>query len=177
VYSNTGGQSSKSTPMGAVAKFAAGGKPVGKKDMGMISMSYGYIYVARVAMGANPQQAIKAFVEAEAYNGPALIVAYSHCIAHGINMTKGYGEQKKAVDSGHFPLYRYNPELAIAGKNPLQLDSKEPTIKLAEFAFNENRFDILRRNKPEIANALMDKAQKIADDRFKMLKDLAALKA
>ncbi|NLE00012.1 MAG: pyruvate:ferredoxin (flavodoxin) oxidoreductase, partial [Fibrobacter sp.] len=139
VYSNTGGQSSKSTPMGAVAKFAASGKPTFKKDMGMIAMSYGYIYVAKIALGANQNQAVKAFMEAEAYDGPSLILAYSHCIAHGINMIDGYGEQKRAVESGHWPLYRYNPDLALKGQNPLLLDSKDPTISLSDYVYNENR--------------------------------------
>jgi pyruvate-ferredoxin/flavodoxin oxidoreductase len=174
VYSNTGGQSSKSTPMGAVAKFAAGGKLVGKKDMGLIAMSYGYIYVAKIALGANQNQAIKAIVEAEAYNGPSLILCYSHCIAHGIDMTTGYGEQKKAVESGHWPLYRYNPELELAGKNPLLLDSKEPSIPLTDFAYGENRFQVLNRTKPEVSKKLLDKAQINLTARFKLLKQLAA---
>jgi pyruvate-ferredoxin/flavodoxin oxidoreductase len=174
VYSNTGGQSSKSTPMGAVAKFAAGGKPVGKKDMGMLAMSYGYIYVAKIAMGANQNQAIKALVEAEAYDGPSLILCYAHCIAHGIDMTTGYGEQKKAVESGHWPLYRYNPELEAAGKNPLVLDSKDPTLPLADFAYGENRFQILKRSKPEVSEKLIESAQKSVSAKFKMLKLLAS---
>jgi pyruvate-ferredoxin/flavodoxin oxidoreductase len=174
VYSNTGGQSSKSTPMGAVAKFAAGGKPVGKKDMGMIAMSYGYIYVAKIALGANQNQAIKAIVEAESYNGPSLILAYSHCIAHGIDMTTGYGEQKKAVESGHWPLYRYNPELTLQGKNPLQLDSKDPTISLADYVYNENRYKMLQRSNPEVSKQLIEQAQKVVNERFKMLKLLAS---
>jgi len=175
VYSNTGGQSSKSTPMGAVAKFAAGGKPVIKKDMGMIAMSYGYIYVAKVAMGANQNQTVKAFAEAEAYNGPSLILCYSHCIAHGINMTTGYNEQKLAVESGHWPLYRYNPALAEAGKNPLIIDSKDPTIALADYVYNENRYKILQRANPEVSKNLIDYAQKNVAAKFKMLKQLAAL--
>ncbi|MGB7567935.1 MAG: pyruvate:ferredoxin (flavodoxin) oxidoreductase [Chitinivibrionales bacterium] len=174
VYSNTGGQSSKSTPMGAVAKFAASGKPVSKKDMGLIAMSYGYIYVAKIALGANQNQAIKAIVEAEAYNGPSLILAYSQCINHGIDMTTGYGEQKKAVESGHWPLYRYNPELEIAGKNPLQLDSKDPSIQLADFEAGENRFQILKRSKPEISQKLLETAQKNISAKYKLLKQLAS---
>ncbi|MDD5676231.1 MAG: pyruvate:ferredoxin (flavodoxin) oxidoreductase, partial [Chitinivibrionales bacterium] len=154
VYSNTGGQASKSTPMGAVAKFAAGGKGLGKKDMGLIAMSYGYIYVAKIAMGANPMQAIKAFIEAESYNGPSLILAYSHCINQGIDMTKGYNEQKMAVDCGHWPLYRFNPDLALQGKNPLQLDSKDPTLPLADYVYNENRYLQLKRSKPEVSEKL-----------------------
>jgi pyruvate-ferredoxin/flavodoxin oxidoreductase len=175
VYSNTGGQSSKSTPLGAVAKFAASGKAVGKKDMGMIAMSYGYIYVAKVAMGANQNQAVKAFAEAEAYNGPSLILAYSHCIAHGIDMLTGYNEQKLAVDCGHWPLYRYNPDLALAGKNPLIVDSKDPTVPLTDYVYNENRYKMLQRSNPEMSKQLIDQAQKSVVAKFKMLKQLAAL--
>ncbi len=175
VYSNTGGQSSKSTPMGAVAKFAASGKPTIKKDLAMIAMSYGYIYVARVAMGANQNQVIKAMAEAEAYDGPSLILAYSHCIAHGIDMINGYGEQRNAVESGHWPLYRYNPALALEGKNPLVLDSKDPTISLADYVYKENRYKILQRSNPEASKQLIDGAQKSVAAKFKMLKQLAAL--
>ena len=175
VYSNTGGQSSKSTPMGAVAKFAAGGKPTIKKDMGMIAMSYGYIYVARIALGANQNQAVKAFMEAEAYDGPSLLLCYSHCIAHGINMINGYAEQKRAVDSGHWPLYRYNPELTAQGKNPLVIDSKDPTLPLADYAYRENRYKILQRSNPEASKKFMDHAQKSVVAKFKMLKQLAAM--
>ncbi len=175
VYSNTGGQSSKATPMGAVAKFAAGGKPTFKKDMGMLAMTYGYIYVGKVAIGANPNQAVKAFIEADAYDGPSLMLCYSHCIAHGINMTKGYDEQKNAVASGHWPLYRYNPDLVLQGKNPLQLDSKEPTISLAEYALNENRYSVLRRSKPEVSKKLLEDAQKNVTAKFQMLKKLAGV--
>lgn len=175
VYSNTGGQSSKATPMGAVAKFAAGGKPTFKKDMGMLAITYGYIYVGKVAMGANPNQAVKAFIEADAYDGPSLMLCYSHCIAHGINMTKGYDEQKNAVASGHWPLYRYNPGLVLQGKNPLQLDSKEPTISLAEYALNENRYSVLQRSKPEVSKKLLENAQKNVTAKFQMLKKLAGV--
>jgi pyruvate-ferredoxin/flavodoxin oxidoreductase len=174
VYSNTGGQSSKSTPMGAVAKFAASGKPVSKKDLGLMAISYGYIYVAKIALGANQNQAIKAIVEAEAYNGPSLVIAYSHCIAHGIDMTTGYGEQKKAVESGHWPLYRFNPDLETAGKNPLLLDSKDPSIQLADFEAGENRFQILKRSKPEISQKLLEISQKNVTAKFKLLKQLAS---
>ena len=175
VYSNTGGQSSKATPMGAVAKFAAGGKPTFKKDMGMLAMTYGYIYVGKVAIGANPNQAVKAFIEADAYDGPSLMLCYSHCIAHGINMTKGYDEQKNAVASGHWPLYRYNPDLVLQGKNPLQLDSKEPTMSLAEYALKENRYDVLNRSKPEVSKKLLEDAQKNVTAKFQMLKKLAGV--
>ncbi|MBF0253058.1 MAG: pyruvate:ferredoxin (flavodoxin) oxidoreductase [Candidatus Omnitrophica bacterium] len=173
VYSNTGGQASKSTPMGAVAKFAASGKPIGKKDLGMISMSYGYIYVAKVALGSDPVQTLKAFKEAEAYDGPSLIIAYSHCIAHGINMTKGLDEQKKAVNSGHWPLFRYNPELAMQEKNPFTLDSKAPSIKLDEYIYGENRYNVLKRSNPERAGQLLDKAQKQVDAQYGLYKYLA----
>ena len=176
VYSNTGGQASKSTPRGAVAKFADGGKPLGKKDMALIAMTYGDIYVAKVAMGANPAQCVKAFVEAEAHPGPSLILAYSHCIAHGINMTEGLGQQKAAVESGHWPLLRYNPALAAEGKNPLSLDSKQPSRKVEEYAYNENRFRVLKKKAPETAKDLMDKAQHDADMRWKMYSWLAEMK-
>jgi pyruvate-ferredoxin/flavodoxin oxidoreductase len=177
VYSNTGGQASKSTPMGAVAKFAAGGKPAMKKDLAMISMTYGNIYVATVALGANPAQCVKAFTEAEAYNGPALIIAYSHCIAHGIDMTAGLQQQKDAVASAHFPLYRYNPELTAQGKNPLSLDSKPPTMKFSEHAMTENRFRVLKQMDPANAAALMAKADKLVLAKYDLLSKLAGLPA
>ena len=144
VYSNTGGQSSKSTPRAAVAKFAAKGKGLPKKDLGMIAMAYGYVYVARVAMGASDQQTLSAFLEADAYDGPSLIIAYSHCINHGIDMRKGLEQQKLAVQSGIWPLYRYNPALVDEGKNPLTIDSKDPTIPVEEYAYNETRYRMLR---------------------------------
>ena len=175
VYSNTGGQSSKSTPMGAVAKFAASGKPTIKKDLAMIAMSYGYIYVARVAMGANQNQVIKAMAEAEAYDGPSLILAYSHCIAHGINMMEGYDAQKNAVESGHWPLYRYNPALALEGKNPLVIDSKDPTITLADYVYRENRYKILQRSNPDSSKQLIDHAQKAVTSKIKLLKQMAEM--
>ena len=159
VYSNTGGQCSKATPRGAVAKFAAAGKPTAKKDLGMIAMAYGNIYVASVAMGANDLQTVRAFVEAEAYDGPSLIIAYSHCIAHGINMTTGLKNQKAAVDSGHWILYRYNPNLRQEGKNPLKLDCPAPKIPLAEYARQENRYAILARTDPQRSKELLDAAQ------------------
>ncbi len=175
VYSNTGGQSSKSTPMGAVAKFAAGGKPSMKKDLGMISMTYGNIYVATVALGSNPTQTVRAFTEAEAYDGPALIIAYSHCIAHGIDMESGLQNQKEAVNSGHFPLYRYNPELTKQGKNPLVIDSKPPTMKFSEHAMKENRFRILTKADPETAKILMDRADVLVAAKFDLLQKMAAM--
>ncbi len=175
VYSNTGGQMSKSTPRAAVAKFAAAGKPRPKKDLGMLMMTYGNIYVAKVAMGANPNQLVKAFIEAESYPGPSLIIAYSHCIAHGINMTKGYDEQRKAVECGHWPLYRFDPRLKDAGKNPLQLDSKDPTLDPAEYLYGENRYRTLQKSKPEAAAKLLELAKKDIAERFALMKQLAQL--
>ncbi len=158
VYSNTGGQMSKSTPKGAVAKFAAGGKPTGKKDLAMMAMTYGNVYVARVSL-ANPAHLVKTMLEAEAYDGPSLIICYSHCIAHGINTTFGIEEQKKAVNSGHWILMRYNPELAEKGENPLQLDGKEPTISFADYAYGENRYRVLKKINPDAAAELMAEAE------------------
>jgi pyruvate-ferredoxin/flavodoxin oxidoreductase len=169
VYSNTGGQMSKSTPRGAIAKFAAGGKPAGKKDLGLIAMSYGNIYVASVAMGAKDEHTLKAFVEAESYPGPALIIAYSHCIAHGIALDQGIGarQQKLAVDSGQWLLYRYDPRRAERGENPLQLDSGAAKTKVADFMLSENRFKMLTKSKPDEAKRLFARAQVDADRRFK----------
>jgi pyruvate-ferredoxin/flavodoxin oxidoreductase len=151
---------SKSTPRAAVAQFAAAGKKMPKKDMGLIAMSYGGIYVASVAIGANPNQAVKAFYEAESYDGPSLILSYTHCIAHGINMATGLGEQKKAVACGHWPLYRFDPRLTEQGKNPLQMDSKAPTMDFSEFALGQNRFRSLTKSKPEIAEKLIKMSKK-----------------
>ena len=177
VYSNTGGQASKATPMGAVARFAASGKPVLKKELGMMAMTYGYVYVAKVALGANPNHTVKAMVEAEGYDGPSLIMCYTHCINQGINMTKGLHQQKLAVDSGHWTLYRYNPDLADQGKNPLQLDSKEPSIPLSEYVYSENRYKILQRSKPEISKKLIETAQKGVEARYRMLKHMASMES
>ena len=174
VYSNTGGQASKSTPIGAVAQFAAGGKIMAKKDLGMMAMAYGYVYVANVSL-ANPAQVVKAFMEAEAYDGPSIIIAYSHCIAHGINMTTAVDEQKKVVSSGYWPLYRYNPALAAEGKNPLQLDSKAPTTSFEDFANGENRYKVLQKINPEAAARLMKKASDWTASRFEYYQKLAAL--
>ncbi|MBC8208265.1 MAG: pyruvate:ferredoxin (flavodoxin) oxidoreductase [Desulfobulbaceae bacterium] len=160
VYSNTGGQMSKSTPRAATAQFAASGKKMPKKDIGMIFSTYGNVYVAKVSLGANPAQVVKAMAEAEAYDGPSLIIAYSHCINHGINMTKGLEQQQKAVACGHWPLYRYNPDLEAAGKNPLSIDSKEPTISFADYALGENRYRMLKMTNPEHADELMEASQK-----------------
>ncbi len=176
VYSNTGGQMSKSTPRAAVAKFAAGGKPSPKKDLGLLAMTYGNIFVAKVAMGANTNQTVKAFVEAEAYPGPSLIIAYAHCIAHGINMTKGNQEQKMAVACGHWPLYRFDPRLKEQGKNPLQLDSKNPTVKFEDYAYGENRYRTLKQSKPEVAAELMKLASNDATQRYALMEQLANLK-
>ena len=159
VYSNTGGQMSKSTPRSAVAKFAAGGKPIAKKDLGMMAINYGYVYVAAVAMGSSDMQSIRAFIEAEAYDGPSLIIAYSHCIAHGIDMAKGMNNQRMAVESGHWPLYRYNPLLAKEGKNPFKLDSKPPKISFEDYAYMETRYKMLTKSNPEAAKDLMALAE------------------
>ncbi len=174
VYSNTGGQASKSTPRGAVAKFAASGKPAAKKDLGLIAMTYGNIYVGCVAMGAKDEHTLKTFLEAEAYDGPALIIAYSHCIAHGINMTTGLQNQKAAVNSGHWLLYRYNPERAANGENPLQLDSPPPRIKLGEYRAMENRFKMLDKSHPDQAKVLLGQAQAEVNLRWKLYQHLAA---
>jgi pyruvate-ferredoxin/flavodoxin oxidoreductase len=176
VYSNTGGQMSKATPRAAVAKFAVGGKPVGKKDLGLIAMTYGNVYVASVAMGARDEQTLKAFLEAEAYDGPSLIIAYSHCIAHGINMTTAMQNQKALVDSGQWLLYRYHPERAEQGENPLQLDSRAPKIPLEQFLYLENRFKMLTKSKPEEAQRLLAQSQKDVQARYRMYEYLSARK-
>jgi pyruvate-ferredoxin/flavodoxin oxidoreductase len=175
VYSNTGGQMSKATPLGAVAKFAFGGKPRPKKDLALLMMSYGNIYVARVAMGANDTHTIKAFLEAEAYDGPSLIIAYSHCIAHGYDMVYGLDQQKAAVQSGYWPLCRYNPELARQGKNPLQLDSRAPTLPLEKYIYNETRYTMLAHSNPEAARRLLAEAQREVIRRWKFYEYLAAM--
>jgi len=175
VYSNTGGQSSKATPRAAVAKFAANGKGLPKKDLGLIAMAYGYIYVARIAMGGNDAQTLKAFLEADAYDGPSLIIAYSHCIAHGIDMRKGLEQQKLAVQAGHWPLYRYNPALADEGKNPLQLDSKAPSIPMDEYAYNETRYRMLLQSDEQRAELLMRSARGDAAKRWQLYQQMAAI--
>lgn len=167
VYSNTGGQCSKATPRGAVAKFAAAGKPAAKKDLGLMAMSYGNVYVAKVAMGANDQHTLRAFLEAEAYDGPSIIIAYSHCIAHGINMGKGMHNQKAAVDSGYWQLYRFNPELAKEGKNPFKLDSKGLKIPLKDYAYMETRYKMLTKSHPKNAELLMKEAQNDVTTKWK----------
>lgn len=173
VYSNTGGQMSKATPIGAVAKFAASGRDMPKKDIGMMAISYGYIYVAQIAMGANMSQTIKALREAESYNGPSLIIAYSHCINHGIRMVNGMKIQKDAVDCGLWPLYRFDPRLIDQGKNPFQLDSKEPNYNLADFMYNQVRFKSLKTAHPERAAELLANAEKVARRRWQEYKYLA----
>jgi pyruvate-ferredoxin/flavodoxin oxidoreductase len=176
VYSNTGGQQSKATPRAAVAKFAAGGKPGGKKDLGLMAMSYGNVYVASVAMGAKDEHTLKAFLEAEAYDGPSIILAYAHCIAHGIDMTTAMQNQKAAVDSGQWLLYRYHPERALAGENPLLLDSRSPTRKVQDYLLMETRFKMLTKSKPEDAKRLWAEAQHDAEVRYKFYEYLASRK-
>jgi pyruvate-ferredoxin/flavodoxin oxidoreductase len=173
VYSNTGGQASKSTPRAAVAKFAAKGKDMPKKDLGMIAISYGSIYVARVAMGSSDLQTLRAFQEAEAYDGPSLIIAYSHCIAHGINMQKGLEQQKLAVDTGLWTLYRYNPDLIEQGKNPLAVDSKSPSIPFAKYAYNETRYRMLLQSDEARAEELMRQAQQDAQNRWNTYRQMS----
>lgn len=174
VYSNTGGQMSKATPRGAVAKFAAGGKPAAKKDLGLIAMTYGNVYVARVAMGAKDEHTLKAFLEAEAYEGPSLIIAYSHCIAHGINMATAMQNQKAAVDTGQWPLYRYHPDRARHGENPFVLDSSAPKLPVERFLYMENRFKMLTKSKPEDAKRMLKEAQEDVNTRWKLYEYLAA---
>jgi len=159
VYSNTGGQMSKATPRGAVAKFATGGKPVAKKNLALEAIALGSVYVARVAMGSNDTHTVKAFLEAEAYSGPSILVAYSHCIAHGYDMVHGMEQQKNAVLSGYWPLVRYNPDLRLEGKNPFQLDSRPPSIPLKQYAYQETRYTMLARLDPEGAKDLLHKAE------------------
>ena len=175
VYSNTGGQASKSTPRGAVAKFAAGGKGIGKKDLGMIAVDYGNTYVATVALGAQPLQTIRAFQEAEAWHGPSLIIAYSTCIAHGIDMTKSMSHQKKAVQSGYWPLYRYNPAEAHDGQKPFQLDSRAPSVPFREFAEEEGRFAMLARTNPERSERLLQLAQADINERWRFYEQMAGV--
>jgi pyruvate-ferredoxin/flavodoxin oxidoreductase len=175
VYSNTGGQMSKATPLGAVAKFAAGGKPTAKKDLALLATTYGTVYVARVAMGANDNQTVKAFIEAERYDGPSLIIAYSHCIAHGFDLKTGMVQQKLAVDSGHWPLFRYNPELIKEGKNPMILDSKAPKIPLEDYIYNETRYKMVIKMNPEAAKQFLVQAQKEVNRRWKQYESLAQM--
>ena len=175
VYSNTGGQASKSTPRAAVAKFAMGGKGMPKKDLGLIAMSYGYVYVARVAMGANDQQTLRALLEAESYDGPSLIIAYSPCIAHGYDMAKSLEQAKLAVQSGHWPMYRYDPRLAKQGQNPLIIESKEPSIPISQYAYNETRYKMLTQLDEARAEELMQEAQRDAKSRWTLYQQMAAM--
>jgi pyruvate-ferredoxin/flavodoxin oxidoreductase len=173
VYSNTGGQMSKATPRGAVAKFAAGGKPVKRKDLGRLAITYGNVYVAQIAMGASDAQTVRALIEAEAYNGPSLIIAYSHCIAHGIDMQKGLDQQDLAVQSGYWPLYRYNPELAAKGENPFKLDSKAPSIPVKQYAYNETRYKMLTKINPDAAQKLLKLAQEDVNEKWHIYQQMA----
>ncbi len=175
VYSNTGGQASKATPLASIAKFAAAGKRTGKKDLGLISMSYGYIYVASICLAANPAQAIKAMMEAEAYNGPSLIIAYAPCIAHGIDMSKTYLEEKKAVQAGYWPLYRYNPQLSKEGKNPFLYETRDPSGDLMEFLLSETRYNALKRQFPEVADGLYKKAIELKQEKHEYYKKLSQI--
>jgi pyruvate-ferredoxin/flavodoxin oxidoreductase len=175
VYSNTGGQMSKATPRGAVAKFAAAGKPLPKKDLGLLAISYANIYVARVAFGSSDAQTIKAFLEAEAYDGPSLILAYSHCIAHGYDLKYGLAQQKAAVASGYWPLYRYHPDRAIQGLNPFQLDSKPPKIGLDEYVYREGRYHMLTKSQPERAAKLLELARADVQSRWQNYAQLAGI--
>ncbi len=175
VYSNTGGQASKATPRAAVAKFAAGGKQLGKKDLGRLAMTYGNVFVAQIALGANDAQTIKAIVEAESYDGPSIIIAYSHCIQQGIAMERGLDQQKLAVQSAYWPLFRFDPRLAAQGKNPLQLDSKGPALPLDKYIYNETRYKMLTQSKPEVAAQLLEEAQGDVIKKWRLYEQLAAM--
>jgi pyruvate-ferredoxin/flavodoxin oxidoreductase len=174
VYSNTGGQASKATPRGAVAKFAAAGKSTAKKDLGAFARSYGNVYVAQIALGGNEMQTVRALVEAAAWPGPSLVIAYSTCIAHGIDMSKSMSHQKEAVTSAYWPLYRYHPS-PEEGTQPFQLDSKPPTMPVADFAMTETRFSMLARSQPERASHLMALAQSDVDERWRYYEQLAGV--
>ena len=173
VYSNTGGQRSKATPRGAVAKFAAGGKESARKDLGLMAMSYGNVYVAQVAMGARDEQTLRAFLEAESFDGPSLIIAYAHCIAHGIRMETGLDSQKAAVASGHWLLYRHDPRRPTRGEKALVIDSKTPTIKVQDYLLRENRFKMLTKSNPDMARSLWEQAQQDAEVRWKLYEHMA----
>jgi len=175
VYSNTGGQASKSTPRAAVAKFAMSGKSLPKKDLGLIAMAYGYVYVARVSIGYNDQQTLKAFLEAEAFDGPSLIIAYSNCIQQGYDMVHGLQQQKLAVQSGAWPIYRYNPNLAHEGKNPLTIENREPTIPISQYAYNESRYKMLTQMDEGRAEELMREAQQDAKARWTLYQQMASI--
>jgi pyruvate-ferredoxin/flavodoxin oxidoreductase len=173
VYSNTGGQMSKSTSRAAVAKFAAAGKPMRKKDLSLMALVYGNVYVARVAMGANDAQTVRAILEAESYDGPSIIIAYSHCIEHGIDMSLGARNQKIAVETGYWPLFRFDPRQITQGKNPFKLDSKAPKGSVTEFTSLENRFNILKKTHPDRAEFLMKLAQDDVVQRWNMYEQLS----
>jgi pyruvate-ferredoxin/flavodoxin oxidoreductase len=175
VYSNTGGQQSKATPLGAAAKFAASGKPVGKKDLGLLANMYGHVYVARVAMGAKMAQTAQAFLEAEAYPGPSLIIAYSHCVAHGYDMAQGMAQQKLAVDSGVWPLYRFDPRRIVKGEPPLHLDYGPPKGKVADYMQNESRFRTVERADPARYKRFLEESQAAADRRYSVYQQLAGI--
>ena len=174
VYSNTGGQASKATPLGAVAKFAASGKRTARKDLALQAIAYGNVYVAQVAMGANPQHTLQAFREAEAYAGPSLILAYSHCIAHGIDMRFGMQQQNLAAASGYWPLFRFNPMMRTVDENPFRLDSPRPRIPLKTYAYNELRYSSLRNTRPDEADALLEMAQAAVTEKYRQYEELAA---
>ena len=175
VYSNTGGQTSKATPLGAVAKFSAGGKATFKKDLAMMAMAYESVYVAQVAFGAKDLQTIRAFLEAESYPGPSLIIAYSPCIAHGVDLSNNLRQQDLAVNSGHWPLFRYDPRKTAAGENPLSLDSKPPSIPYRDFIATEARFSVLNHTHPEDAERFLRLAQRHVETRFSLYQQLAHL--
>jgi pyruvate-ferredoxin/flavodoxin oxidoreductase len=175
VYSNTGGQASKSTPRAAVAKFATSGKNLPKKDLGLLAMSYGYVYIARIAMGANDQQTLKAILEAEAYDGPSLIIAYSPCISHGYDLARGLDQQKLAVNTGHWPLYRYNPDLIVQNQNPLVLESKEPSVPLEQYVYNETRYRMLQQSDEARSEQLLKSAKHDIRSRWELYKQMAAM--
>jgi pyruvate-ferredoxin/flavodoxin oxidoreductase len=175
VYSNTGGQQSKATPLGAAAKFAASGKPVGKKDLGLLANMYGHVYVARVAFGAKMLQTVQAFREAEAYRGPSLIIAYSHCIAHGYDMAQGAAQQKLAVESGVWPLYRFDPNRIPKGEPPLNLDYGPPKAKVADYMRNESRFRMIERSDPARYKHFVDESQAAAERRYLVYQQLAGM--
>jgi pyruvate-ferredoxin/flavodoxin oxidoreductase len=176
VYSNTGGQASKATPLGAAAKFAAAGKPIGKKDLGLLANMYGHVYVARVAFGAKMVQTAQAFMEAESYNGPSLIIAYSHCIAHGYDMANGASQQKLAVESGVWPLYRFDPRRFVKGEPPLALDYGPPKVKVADYLRNESRFRTVERADPARYKAFVKESQAAAERRYAIYSQLAGIK-
>jgi len=172
VYSNTGGQASKATPLGSIARFAEAGKETNKKDLGMMMMNYGYVYVAAIAMGANKAQALNAILEAEAYPGPSIVIAYAPCINHGIDMSMSQKRQKLAVDAGYWLLYRYNPLNILQGKNPLTLDSKEPSVSVQEFFKGETRYSALERIFPERSERFQGEAEVFFKERYLQYKKL-----